>query len=81
MPPPHGKGNTDSGCHLAHQIGKSLAALVRGRNIEVYQFVGTLLAVGLSQFYGIAGSPKIDKMNALDGLAVFDIQTGNNPLS
>ena len=44
----HGERNIQFGCHACHHLRERLAALVRSGDVEKHQFVGTLLAVGLT---------------------------------
>lgn len=76
--PSYREGNTHMGGHTAHQVGKCLAPLVRRRNVEIYQLIGTLLAVCTAQLYGVAGISEIDKIHSFDGLSVFYIKAGND---
>ena len=75
---PYGKGNINAGGNAFHQIGKGIAPLIRSRNIEIDQFVGSLPAIKLAQRYRVAGFPKVHKVGSLYRLAIFHIKAGYN---
>ncbi len=49
-----------------------------GKNIQEYQFIGALLAIGTRRFNRITRIPQIDKINPFDHSTIFHIQTGDD---
>ena len=72
----HGEGDIDFLCHLGHHLGEGLAALKAGCDVEEHQLVGTGLAVGLAQGYGVARLAQVHEVGSFHGLSVLDVQTG-----
>ena len=76
--PADGEGDADVRSHLLDQLREGFPALMRGGDVEIDQLVGTRAAVGGTQLHWVAGIAEIDEVDALDGLPVFDVQTGDN---
>ena len=51
-----------------------------GSDVEKDQLVGTTFAVGASQFDGVASVTQVDKISALDGLSVLNVEAGYDSL-
>ena len=76
----YGKGDVDFLGHSCYHIGKRLAALETCGDIEETQFVGTLLGIGLAQFYGVTGTAQVDEVRTFDGLTVLYVEAGDDSL-
>ena len=74
----HCEGDAQLGGHLAHHMGKSLPALMAGRDVEKHQFVGPLFAVGTAQGHRVSGLAKVHEIGALHRLSVLDVKTGDD---
>ena len=72
----HREGDINLTGHPSHHLGKGLATLKAGRNVQETKFVGPLFTIGLTQFYRVARTAQVDEVGAFDGLAVLDVQAG-----
>ena len=61
---------------MLRELSQGLALLMRGGNVQEDQLVSSLPTVRRSQFDRVAGIAQVDKIDALDGAAVFDIEAG-----
>ena len=69
----HREGDVDFACHAGNHVGEGLALFERGRDVEEHQLVGSLPAIGFSQFNRVACAAQIDEVNAFYRLAVLDV--------
>ena len=74
------KRNVDFPCHPLNHLSESLPSFKRGGNVEEHQFVGTSVAVCLSQFNRVSRTSQVDKVRTLYGFAILDVETGNDAL-
>ena len=72
----YGEGDADVRGYPFHQVGEGLASFVACGDVEINQFIGTLLAIGTSQFYWVTRLAKVDKVRSLYGLSVLDVKAG-----
>ncbi len=75
---PHGKRDVDFRSYAGNHVSKGLASLETRRDVEEYQFVGSCIAVCLSQFYRVSCAPEVHEVSSLNGFSVLDIQTGDD---
>ena len=78
MPPPTENGTKSSLRGAAHSVEQSLAAFVRGCDVEQNDFVGAFARVACGELGGIAGVDEIDELHALDDAAGVDVETGDD---
>src|SRR5699024_10133439 len=61
-----------------HQVDQRFATFGDGGDVEKHQFVGALLIVHAGAVDRVAGVLDVDEANALDHLAVLDVQAGDD---
>ena len=74
---PDGEGDVDACGDARNQLGEGPAALLRGADVEVDQFVGPLGGVFRAEFHGVADLFEPHEVDPLDGLAVADVEAGD----
>ena len=65
-------------CDARHERGERFSLLMRRRNVEENEFVGTIFGVPFAEFDGVACVAEIFKIDAFDRAPVFDIKTRYN---
>ena len=75
-----GEGDEQYPRQPCRQIDREPSLLVAGRDVQKNQFIRGLVVVSLGQFQGIAGVAQPDEAHPFDDPALFDVQTGNDPL-
>lgn len=74
----HGKRDADLCSYALHEFGEGATPLVRSRDIEIYEFIGTHLTVLTSEGNRITCIAEVDELHALHRLAILDIETRDN---
>ena len=66
--------------NFIHEHGKGFAFLLRGTDIQKYQFIGPLGSIIFSKLDRVTGIAEVFKVDAFDGSTGLDVQTGDDPL-
>ena len=80
MPPPIVNGHEHLVCRSPREPRDRVAPLVRGRDVEEHELVGTLAIVVRGELDGISGVADIDEFDALDDATGVDVEAGNHAL-
>ena len=73
-----GKGDADAAGDGAGEVDDGGAAFVGGGDVEEDEFVGALRGVLCPEGDGVAGVAEVDEVDAFDGTAVLDVETGDD---
>src|SRR5262249_44087032 len=75
------KRDIDTVGNAADHLCNDIPAVRRSGNVEKYKFISAFFRITQAAFNGITCIAEIYEMDALHDPPVFDIKTGNNPLS
>ena len=76
----HSEWDVDFGSHASYHVCKGLALFEAGGDVEEHEFVGTCIAIGLSQFHRVASTSQVYEVGSLHGFSVLHVETGNDSL-
>ena len=74
---PDGERDVDARGDARDQFGEGPAALLRGADVEVDQFVGPFGGVFRAEFHGVADLFQLHEVDSFDGLAFADVEAGD----